>query len=98
MRILILSSSAGNGHNSAGNKIKEKFLQEDSNNVIGFIDAYKEFGSKLGAWIIEDGYFLACNHFVTLYNYFFEKNEHESYEKKHKFSCPNPRNLCGMDC
>ena len=40
MRILILSSSAGNGHNSAGNRIKEKFLKEWKEIVDGNVFAF----------------------------------------------------------
>lgn len=87
MRILILSSSAGNGHNSAANRIKEKFLVENPNTEIEIVDIYKSYASKFQAWTIEKGYFLACNHLLPFYNHFFKKSEHKTFENKDKFGC-----------
>lgn len=87
MKILILSSSAGNGHNSAGNRIKEKFLKEQPSSEIEMVDIYKSYASKLNAWIIEKGYFFACNHLLPLYNHYFKKSEHEDFKYKDGFGC-----------
>lgn len=75
MKILILSSSAGNGHNSTAQKIKNKLLNLDSENEIEILDVYKSFDSKIKSWIMSDAYLLACNHFVKIYNHFFKKSE-----------------------
>lgn len=82
MKILILSSPAGNGHNSTAKRIKEKFLNEDPSHQIEIIDIYKSYNSKLNAWIFEKGYFLACNHFVSLYNYGFSLSEKNTYQTR----------------
>jgi len=87
MKILILSSSAGNGHNSAGNRIKEKFLKEQPDSEIEMVDIYKSYASKLNAWIIEKGYFFACNHLLPIYNHFFKKSEHTDFTKKDGYGC-----------
>lgn len=42
---------------------------------VKIVDAFKKYTSKLRAWIFEKGYFLLCNHFVGLHNYFFKKTE-----------------------
>ena len=95
MKILIFSSSAGNRHNSTTNRIKEKVLFENPNSEIKIIDSYKKYASKLKAWIMEDGYFLACNHFLGLYNHFFKKSEKSSYENRNK-SKANKDSYCLM--
>ena len=87
MRILILSSSAGNGHNSAGNRIKEKFLKEQPNAEIEMVDVYKTYASKMQAWAIEQGYFIACNHLLPIYNYFFKKSENVNFDLKDSSGC-----------
>lgn len=87
MKILILSSSAGNGHNSAGNRIKEKFLKEQPSAQIEMVDIYKSYASKLNAWIIEKGYFFACNHLLPIYNHYFKKSEHTNFKLKDNFGC-----------
>lgn len=87
MKILILTCSAGNGHNSAAKRIQEKFLAENPQTEIEIVDIYKQYASRLQAWIIEDGYFFACNHLMKTYNHFFKKTEHTDFENKHSFGC-----------
>ena len=84
MRVLIFSSSAGNGHNSTAKRISEKIMENDSDAVIEVVDAYVSYAGKLKAWIMEQGYFLACNHFVGLYNHFFKKSEKSTPENRDK--------------
>lgn len=85
MKILILTSSAGNGHNSAAKRISEKFMSENSENEIEIIDVYKSYASKLKAFIMEKGYFLACNHALKIYNACFKRQEKLNFSKQNKF-------------
>lgn len=82
MKILILSSSAGNGHNSTANKIKNIVLKNHSDYEIEIVDIYKAYGSKFKSWTMSEGYLLACNHFVKVYNYFFKKSEKNDYSTR----------------
>ena len=82
MRVLIFTASAGNGHNSTANRIKEKFLEKDKNTEIKIVDMYKTYTSKFKAWIMEGGYFLVCRYAIGLYNHFFKKSEKCTYEKR----------------
>ena len=84
MKILIFSSSAGNGHNSTAKRISEKILENDKDATVEVIDAYKSYAPKLKAWIMEQGYFFACNHFVGIYNHFFKKSEQSTPENRDK--------------
>lgn len=85
MKILIFTASAGNGHNSAAKTIKKEFDSREGNEVV-IIDAYKKYASALKNWLHTDGYLLACNHGVKLYNHFFKKCEARDYTKPEKNS------------
>lgn len=87
MKVLIFTASAGNGHNSTAKRIKEKLLENDPSTEIQTIDIYKTYATKLKAWTMEQGYFLLCNHFVSLYNYYFKKSENSSNEHRDKSKC-----------
>lgn len=93
MKILILTASAGNGHNSTAKRIREKVLQNNNTAEIKIVDTYKEYSSKLQAWIIEEGYFLACNKLLPFYNYFFKKTEKASEKNKKTNVHKNVRGL-----
>ena len=84
MKVLIFSSSAGNGHNSTATRLTEKILEHDKDAQIEIVDAYKSYAPKLKAWIMEQGYFIACNHFVGIYNHFFKKSEKSTPENRDK--------------
>ena len=84
MRILIFTASAGNGHNSAANRIAEKFKKEQADCEIEIVDAYKEYASKISAWVIEKGYFFACNYLLDIYNHFFKLQEKQDIMKSDK--------------
>lgn len=84
MRVLIFTASAGNGHNSTANRIKEKFLKEQPDSQIEIVDAYKNYAPKIKAWAIEGGYFLLCNKWVSLYNVFFKQQEKVKYTDRDK--------------
>ena len=86
MKILIYTASAGNGHNSAANRIKETFLSHDPTNEIIIIDGFKKYNSKLKNWIQTKGYLWICNHGVKIYNYFFKKNETTDFSQPEKNS------------
>lgn len=81
MRILIFTASAGNGHNSAGNRIAEKFKKEQPDCEIEIVDAYKKYASKFSEWVIEKGYFFACNYLLDIYNHFFKLQEKQDVKK-----------------
>jgi len=84
MKILMFTVSAGNGHNSTAKRLKEKILDNNPDAEIEIVDIYKEYASKLKAWTMEQGYFLACNHFVSIYNHFFKKSEKSDYNNRDK--------------
>ena len=82
MKILIFTASAGNGHNSSANRIKEKILELDSSAEVVVSDAYQKYAPKIQQWVISKGYFLACETFTNAYNFFFEMEGKTDYSKK----------------
>lgn len=84
MRVLIFSSSAGNGHNSTAKRLTEMIVKNDKDAIVETVDVYKSYTSKFKAWIMEDGYFLACNHLLSIYNFFFKLTEKTKFDDKDK--------------
>ena len=89
MKILIYTASAGNGHNSAANRIKETLMKNDNSNEVIIIDAFKKYGGKLKNWLQTKGYLWICNHGVKIYNYFFKMNETDDFSHPEKNSVHN---------
>lgn len=82
IKILILTASAGNGHNSTANRLEEMILENNKFATVRIVDTYKTYASKLKAWLVEQGYYLMCTHFLFIYNYFFKKLERKSMKNK----------------
>ena len=84
MKFLILTASAGNGHNSTAKKLRNKIIEEIHDSDVKIVDMYKSFASKTKAWILDEGYAFACNHLLKAYNYFFKKSEKSNYQNRDK--------------
>lgn len=84
MKILIFTASAGNGHNSTAKRLKEFYLQKDSNSEIEIVDIYKKYATKFKAFVMEKGYAFACNYLMNVYNYFFKIQEKSKPENRDK--------------
>lgn len=84
MKALILTASAGNGHNSASKRLKEKILEKQPYSEVEIVDTYKEYASFLKEWTQTKGYLFVCNHAVGLYNYFFKKTETTNFSNPDK--------------
>lgn len=89
MKILIYTASAGNGHNSAANRIKDTLLSHNPDYEIIIIDGYKKYAPKLKNWIQTSGYMWLCSHGVKVYNYFFKKQETSDFSHPEKNSVHN---------
>ncbi len=89
MKFLILTASAGNGHNSTAKKLRDKILKEIQGSDVKIVDMYKSFASKTKAWILDQGYAFACKHLLKAYNYFFKKSEKSNYQNRDKAKVHN---------
>lgn len=69
-RVLIFTVTAGNGHNSIANAIKEECEKQGAK--VKLVDLLHEYcDNKLFIWIQEGGYGLALTYFNSLYNAYF---------------------------
>lgn len=71
-KILILTVTAGNGHNSNAKAVSEELMALDPNAEIEIVDVLKTYSTKLNSWVADRGYSLSMQLFPHTYNYFFD--------------------------
>lgn len=71
-RILILTVTAGNGHNACAKAMKEKLESEYGQVEVKIIDLLKTYSSAIKIWVADKGYSIAIGKFRHLYNMFYE--------------------------
>ena len=92
-KVLILTVTAGNGHNSAANAVKEECEKNGAKVLV--VDLLHEFcSSKTYIWIQEKGYPLACQYLPGLFNLFFRCFQKANPKKYYK--SPVQRDLISM--
>lgn len=82
-KYLILTVTAGEGHNSMAKAIKEK-LEKDPNNVVKLIDIFKAYGKPGKVFFINDGYSAACKYALPIYNLTFRNMQMADVADKNK--------------
>lgn len=86
MKILILTVTAGNGHNACARSMKNK-LESLSDAEVKVVDILKEYSNKTNTWVADRGYCLSVARFQPLYNAFYEKYYKRAPWKR--YSCPS---------
>lgn len=82
-RFLIFTVTAGNGHNSAANAVKEELERQGAE--VKVVDLLHEFcKNKAFIWVQAEGYGLACQYAHKLYNAFFRYYQKADPEKYYK--------------
>ena len=71
-KVLILTVTAGNGHNACSAAMKKK-LEELGEVEVKIVDLLKTFSTKLNVWVADGGYNIAVSKLSKLYNAFFDK-------------------------
>ena len=71
-RVLILTVTAGNGHNACAYGMKAK-LEELEDCEVKIIDILKSYSSKRCVWTTDNGYCISVSRFLPLYNAFYKK-------------------------
>ncbi|MBQ7307274.1 MAG: hypothetical protein IJW82_01990 [Clostridia bacterium] len=71
-KILIITVTAGEGHNSISKALVNKLSQNPLNKV-KLVDLYKDFGSEFEVKMINDGYLLACKLVPNIYNLIYRQ-------------------------
>lgn len=82
-KYLILTVTAGNGHNSAANAVKESLEKQGAEAMV--VDLLHEYcDNKTFIWIQEKGYALACQYLVGIFNAFFRHYQKSDPKKYYK--------------
>lgn len=89
-RILILSITAGNGHNACANSMKRKLESLDDAEV-KIVDLLKSFSTKLNVWVSDKGYSLSVGKLLPLYNAFYKHYKKAAPEKR--YSCSSQKTV-----
>lgn len=71
-KVLILTVTAGNGHNACAKGMKNK-LEELGGCEVKIVDLLKSYSSKLNVWVSDGGYSLSVSKLLPLYNAFYNK-------------------------
>lgn len=69
-KVLLLTVSAGEGHNSAMKTIKAKLTSEGDE--VKVVDVFRDHSSALKYHIINEGFLMLCKHFMPLFNLGFK--------------------------
>ena len=84
-KVLILTVTAGNGHNSAANAMKNK-LEQTGQAEVKVVDIIKEYTSHFNSWIVDKGYNIAVGYLRPLYDLFY--NAYFKYPVEKASVCP----------
>ncbi len=71
-KVLILTVTAGNGHNACAKALKNK-LEAMGDVQIKVVDIVKEYGSRFDSWVVDKGYSLAVSRLPWLYDLFYNR-------------------------
>lgn len=71
-KILILTITAGNGHNACARGMKKK-LEETGECEVKIVDLLKCYSSKMTQWISDGGYSFVVSKLPAAYNSFYER-------------------------
>ncbi len=83
-KYLILTVTAGNGHNSAAKHLEQRILSENKGDQVKIVDVFKEYGNKLKVWTMNEGYFFLVKYLVKGYNFVFKRLEKLDPNKRNK--------------
>ena len=82
-KILILTVTAGNGHNACAKGMKEK-LESMGDVEVKVIDLLKTYSNSLSVWTADKGYNIAVAHLRHAYNAFYEYYKNANPENRYK--------------
>ncbi|MBQ8909203.1 MAG: hypothetical protein IJY90_02850 [Clostridia bacterium] len=84
-KFLILTVTAGNGHNSCAKSMKNKLESLDPTAEVKIVDLLKTYSTKTRTWIADKGYNIAVSKLCAVYDYFYEQCKRKSPFKR--YSC-----------
>ena len=86
MKVLILSVTAGNGHNACAQAMKTR-LETGYGATVEVVDLLKSFSTRTNTWIADKGYNLAAGKLQPFYNLFFNHYKKLKPCKRYSNSC-----------
>ncbi len=89
-KVLIISVTAGNGHNACAKGMKNK-LESLGGVEVKVIDLLKEFSTKFNTWVTDRGYCISVSKLLPLYNSFYNHYKKAAPEKR--YSCPSQKTV-----
>lgn len=87
-KYLIITVTAGEGHNSMARSLKEK-LEKEPDTEVKVIDIFKSYGKPGKVYFINDGYFAACKYALPIYNMVFRAMQMASVDDKNNTVAQN---------
>lgn len=84
-KILILTVTAGNGHNSCAKSMKRKLESMGEEVEVEIVDLLKSFSTKNRVWIADKGYNIAVSKLLPIYNHFYDQCKKKDPNKR--YSC-----------
>lgn len=82
-KYLIITVTAGEGHNSMAKALRDK-LEQDKNNIVKVIDIFKAYGRLGKVSFINDGYISACKYALPIYNHVFRNMQLNDPNERNK--------------
>lgn len=89
-KILILTVTAGNGHNACAKGMKNK-LESLEDVEVKIVDLLKCYSTKLNVWVSDSGYAISVSKLLPLYNAFFNHYKRRAPEKR--YSIPSQKTV-----
>lgn len=85
-KILILSVTAGNGHNSCAQAMKQ-YLEDNFGATVEVVDLLKSFSTRINYWLADTGYDIAVGKLRPIYNLFLRHYQKISPAKRYSNAC-----------
>ena len=85
-KILILTVTAGNGHNSCAKSMKKKLESLDPNVDVKIVDLLQAYSNKTRTWLADKGYNIAVSKLLPIYNWSYDRCKRKDSSKKYKTS------------
>lgn len=87
MKILILTVTAGNGHNACAQAMKKRLENDYKNITVEIVDLLKSFSTRINCWIADRGYSLAVGKLLPVYNLFFKHYKKSKPARRFSNAC-----------
>lgn len=85
MRVLILTVTAGNGHNACAKAMARRLTEGGAE--VKIIDYFTTWSTPRERWTVDDGYNLACTYALRVYNACYRMQKRLPPERRYSKRC-----------